>query len=321
MIATHRSHSSPASGANDAYGVDAAFSFFKDVNMNAYWAQTRTDLREGDDASYMGRVDYDGDRYGARAEYLAVGSNFNPEVGFLRRSDFRRRFASGRFSPRPRRSKRIRKFTWEGSTEHVVDGRGNPENSLVAGHFDLEFHNSDRLTVEGNRKTETLDMPFVITRGVTLPQGGYEFSDVLLSYTLGLQRRASGTFGLQHGAFYDGKILAATYTRGRVSLTKHLSMDPSLSVHRVRLTAGNFTTALYRTRIDYAFSPWAITTALLQYSSADRTFSSNLRFRWEYSPGSELFAVYTDEHDTTYPGIGSLKNRAFAVKINRLVKF
>ena len=31
--------------------------------------------------------------------------------------------------------------------------------------------------------------------------------------------------------------------------------------------------------------------ALLQYGSADRTFSSNLRFRWEYRPGSELFVV------------------------------
>ena len=38
--------------------------------------------------------------------------------------------------------------------------------------------------------------------------------------------------------------------------------------------------------------------ALLQYSSADHTFSSNVRFRWEYRPGSEFFVVWTDEQDT-----------------------
>ena len=38
--------------------------------------------------------------------------------------------------------------------------------------------------------------------------------------------------------------------------------------------------------------------ALVQYSSSDNVFSSNLRFRWEYLPGSELFVVYTDERDT-----------------------
>ncbi len=51
-------------------------------------------------------------------------------------------------------------------------------------------------------------------------------------------------------------------------------------------------------------------------------FSSNLRYRWEYRPGSELFLVYTDERDTTttgfYPG---LRNRAFVVKVTRLFQF
>ncbi len=30
---------------------------------------------------------------------------------------------------------------------------------------------------------------------------------------------------------------------------------------------------------------------LLQYSSSDQSVSSNLRFRWEYRPGSEFFAA------------------------------
>ena len=41
---------------------------------------------------------------------------------------------------------------------------------------------------------------------------------------------------------------------------------------------------------------------LLQYNSTDNSFSSNLRFRWEYHPGSELFVVYTDERDTVVSG-------------------
>jgi hypothetical protein len=61
--------------------------------------------------------------------------------------------------------------------------------------------------------------------------------------------------------------------------------------------------------------------ARVQYSSSEHTFSSNLRFRWEYSPGSELFVVYTDEHDTLGPRTPVLKNRAFVVKLNRLLRF
>ena len=65
--------------------------------------------------------------------------------------------------------------------------------------------------------------------------------------------------------------------------------------------------------------------ALLQYSSADHTFSSNVRYRWEYRPGSEFFLVWTDEQDTNPldPQRGSiaLRNRAFVVKMTRLFRF
>ena len=64
--------------------------------------------------------------------------------------------------------------------------------------------------------------------------------------------------------------------------------------------------------------------ALLQYSSADHTFSSNVRFRWEYRPGSEFFVVWTDEQDTNplepMRGNIALRNRAFVIKMTRLFR-
>jgi hypothetical protein len=61
---------------------------------------------------------------------------------------------------------------------------------------------------------------------------------------------------------------------------------------------------------------------LLQYNSSNSSLNTNLRLRWEYQAGSELSVVYTDERDTemrrAYP---DLRNRAFVVKINRLLRF
>ena len=39
--------------------------------------------------------------------------------------------------------------------------------------------------------------------------------------------------------------------------------------------------------------------ALLQYNSSSDSLSANLRLRWEYSPGSELFVVYNEDRNTT----------------------
>ena len=61
--------------------------------------------------------------------------------------------------------------------------------------------------------------------------------------------------------------------------------------------------------------------ALLQHSSATNTLSSNIRFRWEYQPGSELFVVYTEGRDTSTVGRIALENRGFAVKLTRLFRF
>ena len=97
-----------------------------------------------------------------------------------------------------------------------------------------------------------------------------------------------------------------------------------MSINRIELPTGNFTQKQVGARTDYGFSPRMFASALLQYSSVDRTFSSNVRFRWEYRPGSEFFVVWTDEQNTNPldpRARFALRNRAFVVKMTRLFRF
>jgi hypothetical protein len=253
-------------------------------------------------------------------EYLKVGDDFNPEVGFIRRDNFRRSFASLRFSPRPKSIKMVRKFTYQGSAEYYVNGGGAVETQIQTGRFNAEFENSDQFTAEASNNYELLVQPFNVGGGITLPMRGYDFKDVTLSYQLGAQRRASGTFAVQLGEFYDGTIRGYSYTGGRVAVTKQFSLEPGVTINQIDLPLGTFTTKLVRSRVDYGFSPRMFASGLLQYNSTDNSFSSNVRFRWEYIPGSEFFLVWTDEHDTRNGGIG-LRNRAFVAKVTRLLRF
>ena len=61
------------------------------------------------------------------------------------------------------------------------------------------------------------------------------------------------------------------------------------------------------------------TSALVQYNSDSHSLSANVRLRWEYRPGSELFVVYNDERDTFGRRFPDLINRAFIVKFSRQV--
>ena len=68
-------------------------------------------------------------------------------------------------------------------------------------------------------------------------------------------------------------------------------------------------------------TPRMFTSALLQYNSGTHAVSSNVRLRWEYRPGSELFLVYNEQRDTLARQFPALANRAVIVKINRLFRF
>ena len=68
-------------------------------------------------------------------------------------------------------------------------------------------------------------------------------------------------------------------------------------------------------------TPLMFVSALLQYNSSNKSLGANIRFRWEYQPGSELFVVYNEQRDTLTPRFPELENRAFIIKINRLFRF
>jgi hypothetical protein len=325
LIATNRSVAQAGTGTNQAIGVDGTFTFYDNLNVNTYWARTRTDRLRGDDASYRGQLDYNADRYGVQLERMAIGDNFNPEVGFVRRDDMRRTFGQFRFSPRPaaRRpvARRIRRFSYVGSIDHIENGGGRLETRERSAEFALEFLNADRLSIGYNNLYERLPRPFRIAPGVVLPVGGYDFDNVEIGFAMGTQRRSGANFLFERGEFYNGHRTALSASRGRVQLTSQLSVEPTYSINRVRLAQGAFTTHLAGSRITFTMTPLMFASALVQYNSSANAVSANLRLRWEYRPGSEFFVVYNEQRDTRARMFPDLANRAFIVKVNRLFRF
>ena len=323
---TNRSVAVGGRGSNEAYGVDGVFSFYDNVNFNGYYARTRTPGLVGDDQSYQAAFTYNGDLYAFSVDHLLVGDNFNPEVGYLRRDDFRRTYVQGKYSPRPRGIEAVRQFTFGGSYDYFETVAGVLESEIAQANFQIEFENSDRFTADVQQSYEFLEDPWqnVLGTDFTIPTGVYEFRDFYTSYAMGAQRRLSGTLFLQRGEFYYGEITAAGYSRGRIEVTPQFSFEPSVSVNHVKLPNGTFTAPLAITRLTYTFTPRLFFSGLLQYNSTSSVLGTNLRLRWEYRPGSELFVVYNDQRDTLLAPdqrFPMLQNRALVVKFTRLFRY
>ena len=151
-----------------------------------------------------------------------------------------------------------------------------------------------------------------------------------MDYGFGSQRRLSGNIGFERGTFYGGTKTTVSiggsgrgpFGGGRIEISPKLSLEPGMSLNWVDVPQGQFTTTLVTTRATYTMTPLTFVSALAQYNSDQSALSLNIRLRWEYGPGSELFVVYNEQRDTLVPNrLTGLDNRAFIIKLNRLFRF
>ncbi|MDE0394855.1 MAG: DUF5916 domain-containing protein [Gammaproteobacteria bacterium] len=326
---TNRSVSRVAPGSSQAYGIDGTFAFFDNISLITYLARTRVpgpEHRERD-LSYQGKFEYAADRYGFQLDHVVVEDNFLPEVGFLRRDNFRRTFVAGRFSPRPVSIESVRQFSLDATVDYIAtadENRLETRQNVLA--FQTEFETSDRLIVTLTDNYERLVVPFAPPGAdFEIPEGGYRFADAQVAFAIGQQRRINGQVSVRRGRYFDGDLTTVELTQGRIAVLPQMSVEPTISFNWIDTPHGAFQTNLAVARVNYAFSPRMFFSGLLEYSSASDSFASNLRFRWEYSPGSELFLVYTDYRDVTgglRPDRGwDLRSRGFVIKVNKMFRY
>jgi hypothetical protein len=67
--------------------------------------------------------------------------------------------------------------------------------------------------------------------------------------------------------------------------------------NEIRLPAGDFNTDLAILRMNYSFSTRASLNSSFQFNSTTDDLSSNVRFRWIWREGSDLFIVYNERRD------------------------
>jgi Domain of unknown function (DUF5916) len=321
----NRSRSVTGRGSNQAWGVDGSFGLTRDLSVLAYYAQTRTDSLSGLDVSYRGEISYNADEWGGSIDHLVVGNDFNPEIGFVRRKDFRRTAATARYSPRTRSISWMRQLTFQANGSYLENERSRlVESRDWGGQFGAEFESGDRFNLSYTDNYEDLVDPARIS-GATIPAGRYSFPKVQAGFQLGPQRPFTGNLSLSRGDYYGGTITSAGLSGGRIEVTPQISLEPSVSFNWIDLPSavdpGHYDQHVAVLRTTYTLTPRAYVSGLVQYNSQSHALSGNFRFRWEWAPGSELFLVYTEDRSTNVADRWSaLDDRGFVVKVTRLFR-
>ncbi len=280
---------------NRTGGFDADFIFFKKLSLNGFLAKTFSadrNLRGHDwastfDASYNSNL--------VQLEFFQnrVGPNFNPEVGFVDRTDIVTNSIDAQLSPRPKHG-RIREYNFEGFYRRHVNTHGLLQTQEWQTTFRANFHNGAYTDDDlFDNFIQRLNSPFNIFKNVVIPPGLYHFDRHQFTYGSDKSKRFVYSFFERFGTFYNGR-LNEFRTRTSYRPTPKISIATVHTWDRFRFPQGIFNVHIGSINGSYSFSRFLTTSLLIQVNSIDKNpVSMNFRLRYNYRPDSDLFVIYT----------------------------
>jgi hypothetical protein len=279
---------------NQSGGIDTRLVFFKDWFVDAHMAGTRSPGDPSGNSDLGASLSYRSNWLDGIVERRKTGPNFNPEVGFIERTDSNETYGDLNFKVRPE-IRGIRELQFEGFILHAPDTQGNVSTQEWQNTFRAEFHNgayTDDDIVDVF--TQRLTTPFHIYKNVFIPVGVYNFTRHQLTYGSPQDKRFTCNFFERFGGYYDG-TLNEFRVRANYRPTAKFSVAISSTWDRFRLPLpnGNFSVVLASLQGNYSFNRFLTFTSLIQMDTSNtQAVSANLRLRYNYRPDSDLYVIY-----------------------------
>lgn len=279
---------------NRAAGADANFIFFHKLGISGFWARTFSApaALRGHDWAATADVTYNSNLIQAEALRAVVQPNFNPEVGFVPRTDLVTNFIDFQLSPRPKAGP-VREYNFEGFFRYEPDTHDVLQTQEWQATFRVLFQNGAYTDNDlADNFIQRLTTPFNIFKNVFIPVGLYHFDRHQFTYGSNASKRFVATFFERFGTYYNGD-LNEFRVGGKYRPNIHLNFSASHTWDRFNLNNTIFNIQVGSYGASYSFNRFVTTSALVQVNSIDQhPWSMNLRLRYTYRPDSDLFVIY-----------------------------
>ena len=283
---------------NQTGGVDTRLVFFKDWFVDAHMSGTQSPINisgaSGSASDVGASLSYRSNWLDGIVERRKIGPNFNPEVGFIERTDSDETYGDMTFKFRPK-IVGVRELQFEGFILHAPDTRGQVSTQEWQNTFRADFNNgayTDDDIVDVF--TQLITTPLHIYKNVFIPNGLYHFTRHQLTYGSAQDRRLTYSFFERFGSYYGG-TLNEFRVRANYRPTAKFSISASETWDRFRLPLpnGNFSVVLASLQGNYSFNRFLTFTSLIQMDTSNtQAVSANLRLRYNYRPDSDLYIIY-----------------------------
>ena len=301
---------------NRTYGIDGRLGLGEYGTLSGWAGKTDTPGLDGDDFAYNIKLDYNSPQWSNNLAFTKVAEDFNPEVGFLNRTAYRK--AEGRllYRYRPKDLAGLLELRPHVSYRGWWDLEGRQETGFL--HIDNHFvwRTSAEIHTGVNLTYERVKEPFELVEGVEVPVGEYDNSEIQLVFQSDQGRALYGELRSFHGGFFNGQRDTLQPTlRYRVGET--FSTELAWNYNRIDLPTedGAFDINAGQLRVTYSFTPKVLLQALFQYDDRSDRVGMNIRFSVLQRANAGLFAVYNEVDEMGF----RKPRREFVLKYSRIL--
>ena len=291
-------------------------------NGKGYYHRSFEQERQDSAYSLGISVNFKPKKWSVSSEFKSIGTNFNPKVGFVRRTNFNQIKST------------IYHYFYPANGKVISHAPGFDFDVLKTGEYgvtdwdanllySISFRNTARASLRLRRQYTYLTKSYDPsgTDGPELEEGtDYAYNFIIASYRSDGRKAFSYELETNSGQYYNGTRLniggELTYRvipRGYISL--------NFDVNRIRLPEPYFDSNLFLfgPKFDITFTRSIFWTTYFQYNNQINNLNINSRFQWRYKPASDIYLVYTDNYfagDGGFIQFNRPKTRAIVLKIN-----
>ncbi len=247
------------------------------------------------------RVSYNTLAWEASATAQNVGANYNPEVGYARRTDYMRLAPTVYYNFYPKSGK-LRSH----GPGFDFDLIGNKKYGLLDYDvnllYRLKFLNTSSFDLRLRNEYTYLFNEFdpTNTDGVKLP-ANTDYNNFLIIARYQSDTRKTFTYQLstRSGGYFNGKRINLGAELG-YRFQPYVLIGLNLSYNRLEMPKPYTSTNLFLGggRVDVTFTRNLFWTTFVQYNNQINNLNVNSRLQWRFRPVSDIFLVYTDNYAT-----------------------
>ena len=249
---------------------------------------------------YKAYIAYPNDLVEFDLHTITINQNFNPEMGFLRRKDYRLYYSNLVLKPRPVFIPFIKNFEIIPieTASYFTDHNHKLESmEMEFRPFGAEFKSGDNVEFNIQRFFDRLNEDFEILDEVEIPEDNYWFT----RFEVGLEsfegRQVFTEIQYSWGDFYTGKRQELEAALGW-NIHRKLNISVDWEHNYIQLDNEDFYTDEIGSRVEYAFNPNLNSSVFGQWNNEDDEVLLNYRINWLPAPGSYFYFVVNQKLST-----------------------